>query len=124
MKTRRDFIKETATAAGAVILRGSACVGGPGPITTIVADPTDPMIRERPVRWAMEALRGALAARGVSAEIQESSVSAPAGERVLVGGRGSKLVRPLLEGARAALPDAPEALALVRSKEAVAVCGS
>jgi hypothetical protein len=121
MKNRRDFIKEVAAAAGAVMLRDSVYAGSSGPKVAIVADPADATVRERPVRWAMEQLRGALSARGLPTEIGEGS--APAGERILVGGRGSKLVRPLLDGTRATLPDAPEALALVRSKDDLAVCG-
>lgn len=122
MKTRRDFIKEAAAAAGAIMLRDSVYGQSPVAKVTIVADPIDTLIQERPVRWAMEQLRGALSARGVSVEVQESSASS--GERILVGGRGSKLVRPLLESTRAMPPDAPEALALVRSKGDIAVCGS
>jgi hypothetical protein len=120
-ETRRQFIKQTGLAAAAVAgagllpLRISAAENKPG--VAIVFDESDAVVTQPPMRWAVEQLREALAARGVATAIYQSLDEAPTGQLcVLMAGRASRLAWQVLDVAKISLPDAPEALALARGK--------
>jgi hypothetical protein len=132
-ETRRDFIKKTAAAAAFVatanVLRPPASGQNKAGGIALVLDAGDPLVQQRPVQWAAEQLREALKVRGFATQsFAQLDQAAPDGEIILVGGRGSALVRQVLESAGAAVPDKPEALGLVRGKagtrSVLLACGS
>ena len=118
-QTRRRFIKTT----GAVVAVAATpkCLGIAGSAqeqsagVSMVLDPLDPVVKQRPVQWAVEQLQDSLKTRGVPTGLHESLEQAPAGgECILVAGRASTVARPVLENARLSVPDVQEASALVR----------
>ncbi|MBI4326312.1 MAG: hypothetical protein HY674_13775 [Chloroflexi bacterium] len=95
----------------------------------IVPDAAEAMLKQPPVRWAMEQLRDALKARGFTAQIADRlDQTSPGDERILVARSTSALARPVLEGGGVSVPDVPEALGLVRgqavNQPVLLACGS
>ncbi|MBI4658320.1 MAG: hypothetical protein HY735_05625, partial [Verrucomicrobia bacterium] len=81
----------------------------------IVADGADAAAQQPPVKWATEQLRDALKAKGVDVQVRDSlENTAPIHERILVASRASTLAGHVLDNVGAPVPDAPEALGLVR----------
>lgn len=115
-ETRRSFIKKTTAAAvGANFLPSSALGQIQSARIAIVADGADAAVQQPPVKWAMEQLREALKVKGVEVPIQDSLEKTPSvRERILVASRVSMLGRQVLDSAGVAVPNAPEALGLVR----------
>lgn len=80
----------------------------------VVHDTADPISTAGPVGWAVGQLRTALSSRGIRSELRDRGEDAQADSLVLLVASGSSaLAREVLGGASIALPDAPEALALV-----------
>ncbi|MCZ6793831.1 MAG: twin-arginine translocation signal domain-containing protein [Planctomycetota bacterium] len=120
-KTRRDFIKKTIGAAaavsGAAILAPRVHGRRDDRKVTLVLEPDDATVKEPPVRWAVARLEESLGARGVRVDRQSSLAGAsPEATCVLVAGPSSRSARRLLEGTGLSVPDAPEALGLVRGR--------
>src|SRR5208282_1996346 len=120
-ETRRHFIKKSGMAAAA--LAGAGLLSIPvsaredSPAVSIVLDESDAVIKEAPVQWAVEQLRDALVARGVTTQIYQSLDPAPVSQEcVLVAGRNSNLSKHILDRAGIVLPNTPEAMALARGK--------
>ncbi|MFN8633809.1 MAG: hypothetical protein U0893_08150 [Chloroflexota bacterium] len=83
----------------------------------LVVDRADPIVRERPVQWAVGQLRQTLADRGVSVEVASDLGGVAAGTRVvLVAGPLAPATRSTLLGAGVVLPRGPEALALIPTR--------
>jgi hypothetical protein len=132
-ETRRSFIKKTAStaavAAGAKLFPMSVFAENNDHVLAIVVDATDPLLKEPPVLWAVEQLRDALRAKGVTSSLQESfDAKSAAGERILVARSSSTPGRQVLENVGASVPGVPEALGLVRGKSenrpVLLACGS
>jgi hypothetical protein len=86
---------------------------------SIIADPGDAIAGAEPARWAVEALRNALATRSLQVSLHERVEQAAAGDLCIVAaGAGSKLAREILKSAGGAAPDAAESLALAPGKAA------
>jgi hypothetical protein len=120
-ETRRQFIKQTGLAAAAVAGAGlfqlPVSAGESKPAIAIVLDGSDATVTQPPVQWAVEQLRDALTARGLSAEIYQTLDEAPPLQKcILVAARTSRLARQVLDAAKISLSDVPEALALARGK--------
>jgi hypothetical protein len=120
-KTRRQFLKQTglatAAVAGAGLLPLRISAAEAKPAVAIALDKSDTVVAEPPVRWAVEQLREALAARRVATQVYQWLASAPVSQEcILVAGRTSHFSRSLLAEAGLSLPDAPEALALARGR--------
>ena len=114
-ETRRKFLKKTAgLVAGGTLVGRPGFVLGAGPTVTILLDPEDRSVSEGPVRWAAGQLAEALKARGLSSAVETAGQGTSAGDRVVVARQASVLARPVLSGAKATVPDAPEAVAIVR----------
>jgi hypothetical protein len=116
-ETRRHFIKKTgmaaAAVAGASLLQLPLSARENHPAISIVLDASDPVVKQPPVQWAVEQLREALVARGISAQTYPRlEVAPPSQECVLVAGRASRLSRAVLELAGISLPAVSESLAL------------
>ena len=66
-ETRRDFIKKTATVAaglsGAGVLSPVARGQDRGAKVALVTDDADPLLKEPPVRWALDQLQNRLRSR-------------------------------------------------------------
>jgi hypothetical protein len=126
-QSRRDFIKTTAAAA---VASGIAlpCVSATesNPSVSIFADPEDRLAVEPPVQWAIEQLLGAFSSRGITAQVVSPQNQASGAERIIIGSRASTFARERLARQKIAVPDIPEALALVRSKDRTELlaCGS
>jgi len=95
----------------------------------IVCDPADPVASQPPARWAAGELRDALVGRGVQARLVEDIGQTARGEVCLVAaGLAAGKAREVLKGVGVAVPDVPEALALVRGKAGerpvLLACGS
>ncbi len=120
-ETRRGFIKKTATAAvalsGVGFLSPTAYGQGRPAKVALVADPADKLLKQPPVLWAIEQLRGRLKSQNVSTELHTGlgSVS-PDAVAVLIAGRASKLAGAVLKTAGVSIPDVPEAVGLVRGR--------
>jgi hypothetical protein len=96
---------------------------------SIVRDPADQTLAHRPVRWALEQLQEALAARGIAAGRRERVDQAPSDEVCIVAaGPASPPAREVLRGAGVSIPDTPESLALVQGaiggRPVLLACGS
>ncbi len=109
-ETRRQFIKTTGTAAAAVagagLLQLPLSAREDNLAVAIVLDPDDAILKQAPAQWAVEQLRDALAARGVTTQIYRSLDQAPPAQECVVVGR------TMFNSAGAAMPGAPESLAL------------
>lgn len=109
---RRAFLK--CSAAAAAVRAAGWAYGGSG---AFLVDLNDPIAAAAPVRWAVAGLQASLNAAHV-----------PATTRIAIAARGTSLARGILAGSRAALPDTPESLALVRGqsggKRVLLACGS
>ena len=120
-ETRRGFIKKTAAAAvalsGVRFLSPAAYGQGRPAKVALVADLTDKLLKQPPVLWAIEQLRGHLKAQNVSTELYAGleSVSLDA-VVVLIAGRASKLASAVLKAAGVSIPDVPEAVGLVSGR--------
>ena len=113
-QSRRTFLNKTAALAGGALLGQPVLAAASGPAVTIVLDPEDAVLSRDPVRWAVGELQRALEARGMSSRVERSGPETAAGDRILVARRASALAQPLAASARITLPDAAEAVALVR----------
>jgi hypothetical protein len=112
---RRDFLKQTGTAAGLCLAGGIASAKGQ-PVSIIV-DPDDPIASGAPARWAANQLQNALQERGVQAQIHQRLDQAAAGDFCIVSsGMGSVVSREVRKGAATNIADAPEALGLIPGK--------
>ena len=109
-ETRRQFIKTTGTAAAAVagagLLQLPLSAREDNLAVAIVLDPDDAILKQAPAQWAVEQLRDALAARGVTTQIYRSLDQAPPAQECVVVGR------TMFNSAGAAMPGGPESLAL------------
>ncbi|MEK7676394.1 MAG: twin-arginine translocation signal domain-containing protein [Verrucomicrobiota bacterium] len=132
-ETRRGFIKKTAATAaalaGANVFSASVLGQNQSAGVAIVPDAAEALLRQPPVRWAMEQLRDALKARGFTAQIADRlDQTSPGDERILVARSTSALARSVLEGSGVSVPDVPEALGLVRgqagNQPVLLACGS
>jgi hypothetical protein len=113
MSTRRDFLGKTAAVlAGGAVLR--APLFAADPTVAIVVDPDDAMLRQGPVPWAVAQLQEALTTRGLSSRLEKPQAEPSAAARVVVARSGSALARPIAKRGGAEVPDAAEAVALVR----------
>jgi hypothetical protein len=126
-QSRREFLKTTAAAAAAasgLTLPGISAESNPS--VAIFPDPDDKLTSEPPVQWAIEQLRDAFSSRGITAQVVSPKNQASAAERIVIGSRSSALARERLARQKIAVPDFPEALALVRSKgqAELLACGS
>ncbi len=122
-ETRRDFIKKTATAAavlsGAGLLPSAVYGQGRGAKVALVSDEADSLLKQPPVRWALDQLQDRLKSRNVLTEVHSSlDKVSPDAVVVLVAGHTSKLARPLLEGSGVSIPNVPEAVGLIRGQAA------
>lgn len=82
-ETRRDFIKKTAQAAGlaagAQFIPLTAYGRAEGAKVALVADRASKLVKEPPVRWALERLGDMLKAKGVTVESPATLDGAAAG---------------------------------------------
>ncbi len=120
-ETRRHFIKKTGMAAAAVagagLLQLPLSARENNPAISIVLDASDPVVKQPPVQWAVEQLRDALAARGITTTFYENlAQSPPSHECILVTGRNSISGQPVRDAANISLASVPEALVLARGK--------
>ncbi len=117
--SRRDFLRSAGLVAGYHFLDPRTRAQGGTPGVAIVTDSGDPTLNEAPVKWAVEQLREALRAKGVSAEIHQELGRTPSGsEVILVSRTGSELSRPLLSAAGLSASQAPESVAMARGRAA------
>jgi hypothetical protein len=117
-ESRRAFLRKTAAAtAGATaasLLPGLSLEKSA--VIPIISDPADPVAQEPPVRWALEHLRAALAARGFEAPVLLAGQDLPPGTLSILAATGkSPLAQQVLKTARVVMPDVPEAIGLVRA---------
>lgn len=119
-ESRRDFLKKSAgLVAGYQFLKPPIYAQGGQPGVSIVTDASDPTLSQPAVKWAMEQLREALRAKGVSSQIHQGLESTPAADEVIVVARhGSTLSRPLLDRAGVSVSRAPESVSLIRGQAA------
>src|SRR5438270_771475 len=93
-QSRRDFIKTTAVAAAGVSLAAVSRAESKASTIAIVPDSDDKLVKEPPVQWAIEQLRDAFDARGITAQILSDSKSPSSdAERVIIASRLSPLAR-------------------------------
>ncbi len=104
---RREFLK----AAGMTAVFGA---GGDQPAgVSIITDPKDEVACKVPPRWAVSELERSLAARGIAVARCERLAQAAKGSICVVSaGLRTPLARQVLESARTAVPEVPEALGL------------
>lgn len=93
---------------------------------TIVRHPSDAIAGQAAVRWAIEQMRDALAARHVPTALREDMDEGKAdGLRILVAHRDTAWAAEVLAAANVSIPSAPEALGLVPGpRKALLACGS
>jgi hypothetical protein len=118
-QSRRDFLKTTATVAAAMsgVALPAVSFAESKFSVAIVPDPNDTVVKEPPVQWAIDQLRGALDSRGISSQVVSSQdESFSAADRIVIGSRSSVLAKERLAREKIPAPDSPESLALVRGK--------
>jgi len=123
---RRSFLT-LAAGAGAAVLPGAGFAAGHA--VAVIADPTDPLVASIPVQWALADLLVALAARGVTVQRHETLDQAPVtGPRLVLAGARAPAAQAILQRAGVAVPQTPEALALVTfgtdAAPALLACGN
>lgn len=112
--TRRDFLRLSGLALGALGVRTSA-VGSRSQIVSIIADPDDPVASSLPCRWAQMEVLQALERRAVKVENFESLRQAPPNSFCIIvsaANRGAFAATSLRQ-AGLVLSSEPESLALV-----------
>ena len=120
-QTRRQFIKKSSLTAAAVAgagllpLRISAAENKS--VIAIILDPSDVVVTQPPVQWAVSQLRNVLITRGIPSQIYANLADVPPSQEcMLVAGTTSRFASQLLAAANISSPDVPEALALARGK--------
>jgi hypothetical protein len=115
---RREFLKVLGTTVAAASL-SSQSFGEPPSSVLIAADPGDEIAASQPVRWAIDALKQALIARGVAVTHSTTVHGASnAGFQIIAAGSGSLVAQQYLLGAKVSIPAVPEALGLVAMRDA------
>ena len=134
MTSRREFIRTAATGATALVA-GTALLGravaaeDSEPQVCILFDPSDALLQQPPVRWAVQHLQDTLRNRQVTSKVVAALGDVPRrSECILVARSGSALGLELWKGARAVVGVGPERLGVLRSKlekrGVLAACGS
>lgn len=128
-QSRREFLKRSSAAAAFAAAGISLpCTSSAKPdkaAIAIISDPDDALIKEPPVQWAIDQLREALDSRSLSTQFFSSlNASNTISERIVVASYSSPLTREHLTRERISVPEAPEALALLRSKSQLLATGS
>ena len=121
-QSRRQFLKQTAAAAGANLF-APAVFGQQRPFPVPISinpDPTDEVARQQAVCWAMEQLQESLTARKVPVQLMTSFPGFDYAYRwmgrglpIVVAGRDSTRAQQVLKDAELSIPNVPEALALI-----------
>jgi hypothetical protein len=116
--SRRGFLTRTGLAGAGLLAEARLPAGDePGQSVAIVYDPDDAVAAAPPAQWAIGQLRDALAARGLTVRVRRRlDEVAPEEACVLAGGGTAPLPREVLDRSGTALPDHPEALALVAGR--------
>ena len=120
-ETRRQFIKKTGTVvaavAGASLFNLPALARENNLSVSLVLDAEAAVVKQAPVRWAVEELRDTLAARNVAAQFCESLDQAPLSQEcILVAGSTSNLAHQIFKARGILTPEAPDSFALARGK--------
>ena len=133
-QTRRNFLKQSVTAtvvvASAPLLVPPDAWGQERRVAVaLVLDPSEELLRQSPVRWALDEFCTTLRSQGLAVQEFSDLRSAPAGaECLVVTGRASASARQVLVAAQKVVADVPEALGLVRGslagREVLLVCGA
>ncbi len=111
---RRQFLQTASTAAAFAVAAEGATQS-----VSIVVDPTDAVAGSVAAKWAVKELERSLAAVGVSVQTCERTADAKPGNQCIVAaGSSSPEARDILKLAGVAVPNTPEALALVPGKAA------
>jgi hypothetical protein len=119
--SRRRFLTRTSLAS-AGLLAGTRLAAGDGPGgqgkgVAIVHDADDAVAAAPPAQWAIGELRDALAARDVAVHVRRRlDEVTPEETCVLAGGGAAPRPREILDRGGAALPDHPEALAILAGR--------
>jgi hypothetical protein len=113
--SRRGFLTRTGLAGAGLLAETRFAAGdGPGKGIAIVHDPDDTVAAAPPAQWAVGQLCDALAARGVTVRVRRHlDEVTPEEICVLAGGGTAPGPREVFDRSGTALPDHPEALALV-----------
>jgi hypothetical protein len=116
--SRRRFLTHTGLASAGLLAGTRLAAGdGPGQGVAIVHDADDAVAAAPPVQWAIGQLRDALAARGIAVRARRRlDEVAPEETCVLAGGGTATPARDVLGKSGTALPDHPEALALLAGR--------
>src|SRR5580765_2886519 len=114
-QSRREFLKTssaaaTLTAASGLILPALGHADNKAAIIALIYDSQEQVVKEPPVQWAIDQLRTALKARGISTD----SANGPIADRIAI------VTRPkaqfYLPDEYIAVRDEPDAVALIRRK--------
>ncbi len=117
---RREFLTQSGAATAAYVAAGllparaattALPASGAGRGVAIIRDPADAVASAKPVQWATEQLRSALAAHGFDVRLVARPDEARPDDFCVVAS-GGVAAETLVSGFRAALPDAAEALAI------------
>ncbi|MEI6861662.1 MAG: hypothetical protein WCL04_05355 [Verrucomicrobiota bacterium] len=117
---RREFLTQTGAATAAYVAAGvlparaattNLPAAGAGRGVAIIRDPADAVASAKPVQWATEQLRLALAARGFDVRLVARPDEARPDDFCVVAS-GGVAAATLVSDFRVALPDAAEALAI------------
>ncbi len=125
--SRREFLQQTALAAGCTAAGALSGCGGAnraatqrnpeqsGPVRVfIVYDPGDPIASSVPVQWSIEQLRAALSAKGIgSAAGLQGDQSPRRATCIVAAGASASMAGQVLSRAGVTMPDSPESLGLV-----------
>jgi hypothetical protein len=136
--TRRRFLHGASLTAGLAGLglgatagraEGQAASNAGRRNVALVHDPEDGVAAAAPAQWALGQLRDALAARGLAVRLlQRTDEAMPAERCVLAAAATAPLARAILAHHAGAVPDGPEALALVEgsanNRPVLLACGS
>ena len=114
--SRRDFLQVAALSLSAAGLPAFAAAKTDRGVS-LVADPADSVTTAPPVRWAIQELGLALAARGVPLRTFESIEKTPQSDSCIVAaGRDSLLASPILKDVGLTVPKSAESLVLASAK--------
>jgi hypothetical protein len=128
---RRIFLKGVGLAGAGLLtpLCGAGMTADAAKGVALLHDADDTVATAAPARWALNHLRDALSARGVTTRLCRQMGDVAADDVcVIAGGAAGRRSREILDRARASPPAGPEALALITGnvggRGAVLACGS
>lgn len=113
--SRRKFLKHSAVATG--LVAAGVASAAESQRVSIISDPNDRIITQRPVGWAKDELKRSLVSRGADVRLHEEVEQAAAGDFcIVIAGAESRRAKEILDGANVTFTTTKESMGIVPGK--------